>query len=381
MISQHRLNILIRKFLQDECTDEEIAELIRVIREDEDFDLPQIEELSVLGNKSYSLTPEEKVELYESIREKARIRNSSKFQKSYFIYAAAALIVVMLTTLFFRDLEKSAKQLQPSQQLVRINISGDFQPLKDSDTIVLKNSDGFVVGKQMGNKVIYTPSSSSAAVSSNINTMEVPYGKRFELELSDGTQILLNSGSVISYPEVFSEDSIRKVTLSGEAYFDVTHDENRPFVVEAADLNIKVLGTSFNVAAYPEDQTTDVVLVRGSVGMFEDQHELKKQNILSPGFKGSFNRESKSITKQEVETDVYTSWRDGRIVFRNMSFGNILKKLERHFGYKIEIENERLKEEEFNANFGRQSLPEILESFKKIYGIQYEIKNDRVLIK
>ena len=381
MISQHRAKILIRKFIQDECTDEEIAELIRAIRQDENFELPQIEELLNLRNENYSLTPEEKVELYQFIREKAKIRKSSKFQKSYFVYAAAALIVVMLTTFLFRDLLNSANQLQPSQQLVRINISGDFQPLKDSDTLELKNSDGLIVGKQMGNRIIYNPSSASATISSHINTIEVPYGKRFELELSDGTQILLNSGSVISYPEVFLEDSIRKVSLSGEAYFNVTHDENHPFLVEAEDLNIKVLGTSFNVSAYPEDQTTDVVLVRGSVGMFEDQHALKKENILSPGFKGSFNRKSKNISQQEVETDVYTSWRDGRIVFRNMSFGNILKKLERRFGYKIEIENERLEKEEFNANFGRQSLPEILESFKKIYGIQYEIENDRVLIK
>ncbi|WNH09502.1 FecR family protein [Thalassobellus suaedae] len=190
----------------------------------------------------------------------------------------------------------------------------------------------------------------------------------------------LNSGSSLKYPIKFIEGKNRRVFLSGEAYFSVTKDAKHPFIVNAKDLNVKVYGTKFNVSAYSEDTLTDVVLVEGSVGMYANNETSNKGTILIPGTKGSFNRVNQNISSENVDTLIYTSWMDGGLFFRKMTFKNIAKKLERHYNKKIIISNTQLENEIFNANFKDEPIENVLGYLKESFSINYTIENDTIYI-
>src|SRR5690606_22630816 len=139
-----------------------------------------------------------------------------------------------------------------------------------------------------------------------------------------------NAGTSLKYPVKFLNGQERLVFLTGEAFFDVAEDADHPFIIKADDLNIRVLGTKFNVSAYPEDATADVVLVEGSVGLYDHTAKFDTDTfLLEPSEKGSFNKKEKKLKSEAVSTSTYTSWIEGELVFRNMSFENILRKMER----------------------------------------------------
>tara|TARA_R110002111_G_scaffold48644_2_gene86252 strand:+ start:22 stop:684 length:663 start_codon:yes stop_codon:yes gene_type:complete len=213
------------------------------------------------------------------------------------------------------------------------------------------------------------------------NTLTVPHGKHFKVQLSDGTNVHLNAGTSLRYPVKFLQNNNREVFISGEAFFEVYPDKEHPFIVNADSLNIEVLGTEFNVSAYPEDLTTDVVLVEGSVGMYMNNKSLKEGLLIKPGTKGSLNRNLETLTSKLVDTSIYTMWMDGDLVFRNMPFKNITRKLERNFNITIIIKNYQLNDEVFNATFKNgATIQSILKSFKNSFGIDYTIKDGTVYI-
>lgn len=169
-----------------------------------------------------------------------------------------------------------------------------------------------------------------------LNQVIIPYGKRSEVTLSDGTHIWLNSGSQLSYPVVFAENS-REVFLSGEAFFDVQKDPARPFTVVTKDLKVTVLGTRFNISSFNNDQTTQAVLVTGRITasqnkLFSANHELL------PGERIVYDRTEDHITRDKVDVELYTSWINGYLIFRNEPVTGVIKKLERSYNQKILME-------------------------------------------
>lgn len=213
------------------------------------------------------------------------------------------------------------------------------------------------------------------------HTLKIPYGKRYKIVLSDGTLVHLNSGSTIKYPIVFDRKKPRQVFLSGEAFFDVEENKNQIFTVNTESVNVEVYGTKFNFKNYPEDNSSDIVLVEGSIGLYSKYS--KNITRLKPGVKGSFNKSDYSITQDRINTSIYTSWIDGQIVFRNENFESILTKLERL--YNVEIinnSNNNKPNETFNAKIDveKESINEVLSYFKKIYNIEYEIYNNKIII-
>jgi len=213
------------------------------------------------------------------------------------------------------------------------------------------------------------------------HTLKIPYGKRYKIVLSDGTLVHLNSGSTIKYPIVFDRKNPRKIFLSGEAFFDVVENKNQIFTVNSESVNVEVYGTKFNFKNYPEDNSSDIVLVEGSIGLYSKYN----RNItrLKPGVKGSFNKSDYSITQDQINTSIYTSWIDGQIVFRNENFESILTKLERLYNVEIINNSKNNKPNEtFNAKIDveKESINEVLGYFKKIYNIEYEIYNNKIII-
>ena len=194
----------------------------------------------------------------------------------------------------------------------------------------------------------------------------------------------LNAGSYIKYPVKFLKGQKRKVFLEGEAYFDVAKDKLHPFIVSIKDFNVKVLGTQFNLSFYPEDVAITTVLVEGSVKLYEENKKniSGSSTILLPNHKATWNLLKKEILLEKVDVNEYISWKNDEIVFTNLSFKQILIKLERSFNISIENEYKFLGNQLFSASFDKKdSIEDILKAFYENTPFKYKIENKKIIIK
>lgn len=300
-----------------------------------------------------------------------------KITSTIFKYAAIALICLSIGYMYKSGILSKANQITIPEGSITLQLeNGDIKILNADGSTQLVDAKGNPLGTQNGSQIVYHNNSSKETLT--YNTLTVPYGKRFEIQLSDGTVVHLNSGTSLKYPVKFISGKNREVYLNGEAFFSVAKDPKHPFIVNAENLDVEVFGTEFNVSAYPEDNTTDVVLVEGSVGM--SNHKVEEKTMLTPGTKGTLNKNNFSIATSKVNTKIYTSWMQGGLFFRNMPFKNIAKKLERQYNMKVVITNKQLENETFNANFNEEPIETILSYFTDSYNIQYTIKNKTIYI-
>ncbi|AUP78618.1 FecR family protein [Flavivirga eckloniae] len=172
------------------------------------------------------------------------------------------------------------------------------------------------------------------------NKLIVPFGKRSKVILSDGSVVHLNAGTRFVFPKEFAEDD-RTVFLSGEAFFEVATNKEKPFVVKTIDekILIEVLGTKFNVSAYPIDPEILTVLTEGKVVVVEKNIFNTQRAILKPGQLASWNKTEKRVNIKYVNTDNYTLWTSGLLYFESESIMNIVRKIERFYNVKIVFEN------------------------------------------
>ncbi|HZL08796.1 MAG TPA: FecR domain-containing protein [Prolixibacteraceae bacterium] len=201
--------------------------------------------------------------------------------------------------------------------------------------------------------------------------IEVPLGQMSNVILPDGTTVQLNSGTKLVYSGKFNSGE-RMVSLEGEAFFDVTKDQSHPFVIKTNTLDIKVYGTSFNIQAYPEDKKINTTLVEGSLGIFgKNGSELIR---LVPGENATYNEENRKLLVGEVNLDLYTSWKDGLITFRNEKLKDIARKIERWYNVEIIIENDRVGEEIYLGTILKNKpIDQILEIFAMTSSLKYRI--------
>ena len=164
------------------------------------------------------------------------------------------------------------------------------------------------------------------------NRLEVPVGGEYRLTLSDGTRVWLNAASSLTYPEVF-QDRERVVELTGEAFFEVKPDTALPFIVKTQGMRVKVLGTTFNVKAYPDELKLYTTLVEGKVEVFSDY--LHRGVMLYPGEQAV--SDSSEIQKRQVNVQPYISWKEGKFVFINAPLGEICKQIARWYDVEIQF--------------------------------------------
>jgi len=366
------LDKLIQKFIDGRATPEEIASLEELEKDAESGVVKDI-----LKNR------DEEKRIRDSVFKGINENIADKPRYTWWKYASAAAVFIgfMVSGYFFWQHQESKYPIQlPTASITLEHEDGSIEILKEDATKEVIDKTGKVVSVQNGSQITYKDTENFGELV--YNTLNVPYGKRFELILSDGTQVHLNAGTSLKYPIKFLKGRHRTVFLNGEAFFGVSKDSLHPFVVRADELDVRVLGTRFNVSSYPEDNRTEVVLVEGSVGMNEKTENFNENSstVLKPGFMGTFHRQNGKISKERVVPDIYTSWMDGELVFRNLTFENILKKLERHFNVSISIKNTDLAKEIFNASYGKVTLEKVLEDLKLTYGINYSINSDNVTI-
>jgi len=221
--------------------------------------------------------------------------------------------------------------------------------------------------------LFYTNLSDKKTIADNLNDLEVeaPAGSQLHFNLGDGTEVWLNHGSKLKYPFRFNRKT-REVFLTGEAFFKVAHDTEVPFIVETKSLEVKATGTSFNVSAYPTDDNVQTTLIEGKVVVSEKEskHEVK---AMLPGEFLKFDLQKKVYETESGNTEKYTSWKDGRLVFKNEKVSDVAKKLARWYNVEVEIVNEKVNEFTFTATFMEETLPQVLDLLTLATPVDYKL--------
>jgi len=199
--------------------------------------------------------------------------------------------------------------------------------------------------------------------------INAPDGGRVKFCLPDSSCGWLNSGSKLKYAAAFNRH--RKVELTGEAYFEVKHQHQSGFTVSVEAMDIRVLGTRFNVSAYTDDQFTSVVLKEGKVDVTGKNGSFS--HTLSPDEKITFDQGSKSIEVAKVDADRYIAWKDGYLIIENEMLEQVAGSLERWYNADIDIQGEKLKRYRFKATFREEPLEEVLRLIAKSTPIQYSL--------
>ena len=205
------------------------------------------------------------------------------------------------------------------------------------------------------------------------------FGERKQISLPDGSVVILNSLSSVSYPENIHKSRTREIKLRGEAYFDVTKDERRKFVVNASEIDIKVLGTKFNISAYENNEIITTDLYEGAVSI---SHGANNSLRLKPGEQAIFHKKSNRVEVSTITDKNNIAWTDGSIFFENIPLKNIYKILEREKNLVFRIADDVDIELKLTAKFvNNESIDEILEHLSQPGGFTFEKKDNVYIIK
>lgn len=308
------------------------------------------------------------------ITKRQRTRKNRRI-KTIIRYAAILTLPLVAAGIFL--LQKNDRQaivsisevIKPGEhKAVLITGGGERITLSDSTLSPIQEQNGMIVNV-MNNKVFYTlPEDSLCTQESPIfNTLQIPRGGEYFLTLADGTEVWLNAETEIRYPVQFTGNK-RVVYLDGEAYFTVAPDKKKPFTVVSTHASVSVLGTQFNFRAYPDEQDVQTTLVSGSVIM---QSEKYKQQIkLVPGEQGVLEKRSANLTKQEVNTYLYTAWKDGRFAFRDARLEDLFNILARWYDLSIFYQSPEAKDIRFTGDLNKtddfKSILKIIEQNERV---------------
>lgn len=242
------------------------------------------------------------------------------------------------------------------------------------DTLII-TENGTKIKTDAGNMLSFLIDSAGYKTAQEENQLIVPRGGEYRITLSDGTRVWLNAASVLTFPPVFAGNE-RKVRLVGEAFFEVTPDTARPFIVATARMDIKVLGTSFNVSVYEDEETVHTTLVKGSV---EVQPVQQEAIMLKPGEQACLagNR----MTVKAVNTRQFTSWIDGKFMFCNTALEEISKQISRWYDVDIFFSSEQVKTICFTCAILRfEPLEELIRMIENTSNVRFSVKGKTIVI-
>lgn len=234
------------------------------------------------------------------------------------------------------------------------------------------------------------------------NVVSTKYGSKSKIELPDGTQVWLNAGSKIKYDENYGREN-RELTLTGEAYFDVAHDATKPFILHTGKMDIKVLGTVFNVKAYPADEVSEAALIKGSIEVtFPDRPQ--ERLILKPNDKISIAnkkeepardtarrlraplKERPAIMLSSIQfapadsAIIETSWVNNKLIFRSKTFEELTNDIERWFNVTVKVEDSTILSKTFTGTFSSESITDALDAMSMSYPFRYKLDKKRNIV-
>tara|TARA_B100001063_G_C16767288_1_gene559438 strand:+ start:376 stop:1524 length:1149 start_codon:yes stop_codon:yes gene_type:complete len=375
---------IIFKFFDNHASLSELDFLIQWISNEKNY-LQYQEYIAINNLTNIALNNKDQEKIIQEINSRIISDKNKKIRKkNYKYFGVAAIAICFFSTIMFLDFLKndteSLKIIDPSK--ISLTTSDgeiiDLENLDDQQTKINKNT----LVNQNANTLYYKNDPTSKEI--KYNELKVPYGKVFNIELSDGTLVYLNSGTTLRFPINFLQGLDREVFIEGEAFFEVTKSKLSQFKVTSNNTSVNVYGTKFNFKHFPEDNFSEVILTEGSLGVsktsFENDEEIM---IIKPGEKAKVLFDEDKIERSRVNAKLYTSWINGRVAFRNESLPNLIQKLERIYNVIIINNNNDITDKKFSATilYKEESINEVLSYLSQVYGLEYQILDNKILIK
>lgn len=304
-------------------------------------------------------------------------------------YAAAATIILILSSgLYFNNLRKKAPVLTKTESPRFKNdvLPGDNRAvltlddgsqinLDDAQNGVLASEDNTDIRKTGSGKLEYS-AGEKLIQTVKYNTLSTPMGGQYQLSLPDGSKVWLNSGSSIRFPTAFIGKE-RVVELKGEAYFDITENKKMPFIVRTnKSMDIKVLGTQFNVMAYDDEKSINTTLVEGSVQILKESGTA----FLEPGQAAILNKGTGKIKVAEADIDEAVAWKNGYFIFSNENIESIMRKVSRWYNIEVDYQG-NLSNKDFVGAISRdKNISELLKMLELTGAIHFKVDGRRVTV-
>ncbi|WP_316811909.1 FecR family protein [Pedobacter heparinus] len=302
--------------------------------------------------------------------------------------AVAAAIVIITGSVFFYNHQESRKPLSSSNIYVN-----DVAPGTKTATLTLANGKRIVlsdalngqIAKQAGVSIIKTPDGQliykiDPAVQTDAkqtyNSLTTSRSETYQIILPDGSKVWLNAASSIKYPSTFAALKKRVIELNGEAYFEISKDKERPFIVKTADQEVEVLGTHFNVNAYGDEEATKTTLLEGSVRINIGKAVA---GMLKPGQQGILSGDKLEIEPADIETEL--AWKNGFFRFNDEKLESIMRKISRWYDIEVVFENDALKKEPFAGVTTRfTNVSELLRMLELTGEVKFQIKGRQIRV-
>ena len=321
------------------------------------------------------------------------LRSIPVFNRGWFKYAAAILLLVMAGYWWYlsRQPDKPAEQVAEYRQpVIAPGKEGAILTLSDGKQVVLDSLGNGLVADQQGTKVILENGQldydASTASEAKYNKMTTPRGRQFQLQLPDRTKVWLNAASSITYPTAFTGTE-RTVFITGEAYFQVTHNPAKPFRVKVNDqLDVEVLGTEFNVNAYTDEEAIHTTLLKGKIrAVIEPLKRIagnknsRKDLILKPGQQVIVAADQQVTLKENVDINKVMAWRKGYFNFNDADVPEIMRQLQRWYDIDVVYEG-MVPNKVFRGKVGRDlNLPDVLDMLKRME-LKYRLEGRKLVI-
>lgn len=336
---------------------------------------------NLFSSKENKLTLNDQYDLWKRIQNESRTSKREVFQR--FLKYAAILVLVFFsgaTSYYFYQNSATQNHFQLAEAI----------PAKGEAMIILSDGSKVPLDKQMseisystnGEQLIVnndTIQQNSGSQSESMNKVVISYGKKSMIVLSDGTKVWLNAGSQLVYPAVFSNKT-RLVTLIGEAFFDVTKNPQSPFVVRASDVSVEVLGTRFDISAYPDDKIIQTVLEEGKVNLKYSEKGIFGRDYvveMNPNQMVEFNKTSGEASSKLVDVSKYVSWKDGMLEFEKADLGRALMQVERFYNVKIHLSDPEIGNFKLSGKLDLKDEPEeVLNVIKLTVPIDWQKKSN-----
>ena len=315
---------------------------------------------------------------WQVVQQKAAWRRRKRLTRVYRVAVSVVIIFGVAIAFLLREEATTVvpvvkvEEITPGRSMAKLTVaSGDVYHLDSLHQVDLITS----LAENNGKEVVFIDRQLEEGASEiKYNKVEIPRGGEYQIVLGDGTRVYLNAQTELRFPESFASSEQRLVYLSGEAYFEVTKNPSKPFVVQCKDYAVKVLGTSFNVNSYEGDETSKTTLATGKVEIDMDG----KQTILNPGQQAIIK--NGEVNVKEVDVEVYTTWMFDNFRFQSESIQEIMTKLSRWYAIDVFYMNESVRNYHFTGYLPRYAkIADVLELLSLTTNIKFDVEGKTVI--
>ncbi|WP_421918558.1 FecR domain-containing protein [Marinifilum sp.] len=365
--------------------DQYAKSILKNAKDDSGLSASEKEALLSIENGRYQSERERKIKIYLRKENWKRVEKQIKegtrtpiVKTLQFWYSAAAILLLIVLAggayLIYDDFRTNTPDLvQPGSSMAYLEVDGiEVIDLGKKDTTVMFDK---LNARIDSGKITYSDGNKEFS-GNDFHKIIVPRNAEYDVVLPDGTKVWINSESIIGFQPKYSSN-IRIVELKGEAYFEVAKDSLRPFIVRTNDIDVRVLGTHFNVKAYGDEEYTYATLSEGKIILFVDEKMIE----MKPDEQVVFNKVNREYEKNEVDASIYTAWKDGKFIFRDEPLENIMSALSRWYDIEVFYPNQDIKDDLYSMRVNRyDDIEVLLQKMEKTGALSFTLNKKALVV-